>query len=298
MPIPLNLPNFLQAPIQKTDYSGLTSLPMKLLEAYQMPMKMEREKEMFDLKKALQQAEIDYKGSMGKYYEGQAGQPSSPEGKLLKDFNASVAENGMGDPRTQALRTALERKAQGNQGAQVPAQVKGKQMNAMIARDQRNYIAQNLEQPYIGAGSNVKLINDFNRYQATKDPQEKKALAYKLALAVNAKKLLPEYSALQLTSQGQTGTVSAKKAQEKAIQQGWPESLLWFENNMPKEIQELANEIHADSLEKLGKIGLESYQRLIGSQNAGIFNGYGEEMVPPSSLQLGDYNPDEVEYAY
>ena len=297
MPIPLNLPNFLNAPIQKYDNSGLENLPMKLLAAYQMPMKMEREKELHDLKKMLGEAEIKYKGQMGDYYAGKGGEPGSPEGKLLKDFNVSMAENGENDPRTQALRAALERKAQG-QGAQVPAQVKGKQMNAMIARDQRNYIAQNLEQPYIGSGSNVKLMNDYNRYKATQDPQEKKALAYKLALAVNAKKLLPEYSALQLTSQGQTGTVSAKKAQEKAIQQGWPESLLWFENNMPKEIQELANEIHADSLEKLGKIGLESYQKLIGSKDAGIFNGYGEEMVPQSSLQLGNYNPDEVEYAY
>jgi hypothetical protein len=296
MPIPLNLPNFLQAPIQKTDYSGLTNLPMKLLEAYQMPMKMEREKEMFDLKKALQQAEIDYKGSMGKYYEGQAGQPLSPEGKLLQDYNAAMSEKGEQSPQAMALRAALENKARGK-GDMVPAQVKGKQMNAMIARDQRNYIAKNLEQPYIGAGSNVKLINDFNRYNATQDPQEKKALAYKLALAVNAKKLLPEYSALQLTSQGQTGTVSAKKAQEKAIQQGWPESLLWFENNMPKEIQELANEIHADSLEKLGKIGVESYERLIGSKGSGMFDGYNQEMVPESSLQL-QYNPDEVEYAY
>lgn len=296
MPIPLNLPNFLQAPIQKTDYSGLTNLPMKLLEAYQMPMKMDREKEMFDLKKALQQAEIDYKGSMGKYYEGQAGQPLSPEGKLLQDYNAAMGQNGEQSPQALALRAALENKARGRSDA-VPAQVKGKQMNAMIARDQRNYIAQNLEQPYIGSGSNVKLMNDYNRYNATQDPQEKKALAYKLAMAVNAKKLLPEYSALQLTSQGQTGTVSAKKAQEKAIQQGWPESLMWFENNMPKEIQELANVMHADSLEKLGKIGVESYQRLVGAKDAGIFDGYGEEMIPQSSLQL-QYNPDEVEYAY
>lgn len=295
MPIPLNLPNFLQAPIQKTDYSGLSNLPMKLLEAYQMPMKMEREKELFDLKKALQQAEIDYKGSMGKYYEGQAGQPLSPEGKLLQDYNAAMGQSGEQSPQALALRAALEKKAAG-QGDRIPAQVKGKQMNAMIARDQRNYIAQNLEQPYIGAGSNVRLMNDFNRYKVTQDPQEKKALAYKLALAVNAKKLLPEYSALQLTSQGQTGTVSAKKAQEKAIMQGWPESLIWFENNMPEEIQELSNIIHADSLEKLGKIGLESYERLIGSKNPGIFGGYGEELIP--SDQMNQYNPDEVEYAY
>ena len=90
----------------------------------------------------------------------------------------------------------------------------------------------------------------------------------------------------------------AERLKEKAIQQGWPESLMWFENNMPKEIQELANMMHADSLEKLGKIGVESYQRLVGSKGAGIFDGYGQEMVPQSSLQLGDYNPDEVEYAY
>lgn len=60
MPIPLNLPNFLNAPIQKTDYSGLTNLPMKLLEAYQMPMKMEQEEEERKLKNELMRAKKGY----------------------------------------------------------------------------------------------------------------------------------------------------------------------------------------------------------------------------------------------
>lgn len=62
------------------DNSGLENLPMKLLQAYQMPMKMEREQQEFDTANALKKAQANYYNKHADYYE--KGGPNTGSGAL------------------------------------------------------------------------------------------------------------------------------------------------------------------------------------------------------------------------
>ncbi len=297
--MPLQTIDFTKIPLQRSVNPALEGLFSGGVESYMGAKRHKEDTRAKELANALmeqyggreKEAELAYKDAMTQYYSGQVGKPESDVGKLFKDYDRVVQEQGPDSEQARILRDVAEKKARGPEN-KLPAQVVAKTVNGQIANDQRVYMADHLEQPYVGAQSNTVLMNDFFRYKNTKDPMEKKALGFKLAKAVNADKLAPEYANLQLASQGITATKFAKKGQEDAIKQGWPESLAWFKNNMPKEIQELANELHSEALKNLTNIRNQAYNKYAAGKQTAIYNGYGEEM------RSEGYNPDEVEYAY
>jgi hypothetical protein len=129
VPIPLNLPNFLNAPIQKYDNSGLENLPMKLLAAYQMPKKMQNEEEERKLKNQLMEAKAKY------YSEG--GFPARINNPLLQGFEAedqAAKKYGEGSERHEALKRANQE----SQGAQNAGEYEQSLKNAGIGYGGRN----------------------------------------------------------------------------------------------------------------------------------------------------------------
>ncbi len=125
------------------------------------------------------------------------------------------------------------------------------QQKSSIANVARQYVAEHLEQPYIGTGSNIELGMDRYNYPLETNPVTKKAIGDRLVKAAVAAKMAPEYATLQLNAQGVQPTVSSLREQEKAIKQGWAEGIPLAVNNLPNELQQQANDLHAKELQKL-----------------------------------------------
>lgn len=128
------------------------------------------------------------------------------------------------------------------------------EQNASVANTARDYIAEHLEQPFIGSGSNFDVINDRKLYSTTTDSKKKEEYADKLVKAAVAYKMAPEYASFQLKAQNVPATVHALRQQEEAIKLGWPAALKTVVDNLPKELQERANKEHANQLKEVRRV--------------------------------------------
>lgn len=224
------------------------------------------------------EADIDYKRALAQYNRSMLGKPKSAFGNTMYDINQMEAGGEISPEQAAQFKKAIMDKAAGKGSSLIPAQVKGKQMQMQIASAQRIYAEKILNQPYMGFAADIDLMKDLGQYNKTANPEEKKALAYKLALAIAANKFLPEMAGLQIVSQGMRDTLSGKKEQKEAISFGWPKSLGIFSKNAPKEIQRLAEKIHAEELEKVRAVGVDAYQKLVGGQDSAYYDGYNQQM--------------------
>ncbi|MES2356264.1 MAG: hypothetical protein V4568_18035 [Pseudomonadota bacterium] len=330
----LNLPNFMNAPIQKRDYSGLTNLPAQLLAAYQAPEKMDRADEDRRLKNELLKAQTKHHNMAGmsdleKNFglqerileeEGE----DSPKYQYIRDYlqnklksdkgltpsnlaklqaeRAQIAQEGNpNDPRLAEYDAAIKKLGPKEESG-VTNQTKTKQQNALLANDVRDYLSKKNEMPtdYIGFGGSKKMEADRREYKRTKDPVRKKELFTKLAKVANARKMAYEYAVFQLEAQGGNKTKYAIAEQEKAVTQGWPWALDGEIALFPKEIQEEANKIHAREIDKLTKIRTKSFEKMQKGEfgKAEQAEEESENMSPPMPTVLKNlgYNMEDLEH--
>lgn len=128
------------------------------------------------------------------------------------------------------------------------AQQKGSTANVV-----REEMAKYVTNPYIGTGSNAKLLEDRLLYSQTNDPVKKKEIGDRLVSAAVSMKLAPEYASMQLNAQGVPSSVQSLKHQQEAITQGWAEALPKVVNNLPPELQAQAKEQHDAAIEAINQ---------------------------------------------
>lgn len=192
----------------------------------------------------------------------------SPEYKMANAFYQRKAEGSGGTQLTVDPETGMISFTQGGgrgagNGPQIingklvtppsPATINRTQ-NQALANIERRHLA-NMPQPYLGQGSNAAISEDYLNYQNTKDPEA----AERLVRAAVAKKILPEYAALQLRALGAEATKFNLRHQIESIQQGWPKSLDLVSENLPPELQRAADELHAKTLEDLNALSQEQF---------------------------------------
>lgn len=110
MPIRLNLPNFLNAPTQQPDYSGLENLPGKMLQAYMMPMQMQRQQEEHNLKQLLGKAQANYYNKKATEVNKTA---QSDLEKLMNSAKAIELKYGKGSEEDKYAQAYLQSKLKG-----------------------------------------------------------------------------------------------------------------------------------------------------------------------------------------
>lgn len=241
---------------------------------------------------ALMNAQANQAGAHANYYNWQRTLPQSPFGAQIYDINnyqqetnRLAAERGKDDPQVQARNFAIEQAKQLQTTTAVPAAVRTQQINSNRANYIRQYL-QKVEPEYIGEGSIAAIRRDVLEWKRTKDP----ALYDKLTTFGNAVKMIPEYAGYQILSQpGAKDTVAARKHQEKAITQGWPETYQLEVNNFPKELQKGVNAKHGMTLEDINQIGKEAD---IAYKSGSKYEGKN----PPSRLQQNLYTAIDPRY--
>lgn len=165
------------------------------------------------------------------------------------------------DPKTGAVSFTQGRGTSGIQQQIVNGQLVQKPSSPTTNIMQKQQLAnvsrikafEDLEHPYIGEGSNKKIINDYIDLTTNniEDPKTKKETEENIIKAAVSWKMIPEVAALQLESQGVRSTVSALEHQKKALKQGWPVALDFVVNNLPAHIQKEVNKRHSELLTKL-----------------------------------------------
>ncbi len=152
-----------------------------------------------------------------------------------------------------------------------------------LANEARQYVSENLEQPYIGTGSNISLGMDRYNYNNEKNPESKKAIGDRLVKAAVAAKMAPEYASLQLSAQGVQPTVSSLREQEKSIKQGWAEGLPTIVNNLPVDLQKRVQKEHAKELQKLKEIREQHFAK-----------GFPIKITPTDQKDLSKLSDEEL----
>jgi len=191
---------------------------------------------------------------------------SSPEASQFKNYIERLSQGNAGlqlttDPNTGALtslsfggggrnspQSILTTDENGNQvvvSKPTTAQSTTQQKSS-LSEIGRQTIANEAEMPYVGSGSNAKLLEDRINY----DKGNKEA-GERLVKAAVAKMIAPEYAGFQLASQGIPATIPALKHQYETIQQGWPISTNLVLDNLPPELQKEAKKQHAKLLAKI-----------------------------------------------
>lgn len=256
------------APMQEAQLKNISSsIGLKNLQSMEHPLKM----------KMLEAQAAHYgqpslnpmeKAIMGSERIKQMYGENSPQYNMAKDYANKIAQGSQGmqlsvDPETGAVNFSQGGSSLGGNRQQqaIVDTPEGKKMifkagnqamnsyqKSALANSAREYIAKNLEQPYLGSGANADILNDRLNYDKEKDPIKKKEIGDRLVLAAVAEKIAPEYGSLQLSAQNVTPTVSSLHEQEKAIKQGWPEALSIVVNNLPRELQKEAQRLHAIKL--------------------------------------------------
>ena len=272
--------NFAGLPLVRSVNPGLENMFSGTVGAYQGAKGEELKRQEQAFKNALMQqygqrekeADIGLKEAHADFYRN----PLQFATPFQKEAIGAYSEN------PEMLQQIMEQRARGLASGQqkLPSQIVAKTINSAVANQMRNRLLEEIKPPYIGEGSNKALYNDVKRYKSTMDEQEKMALGYKLATQIVAEKMVPELSFLTLTANRVNPTVSALKHQSEVTRYGWPEAMGWFKKNLPKEIQELADEIHAQRVQELTKMGMDSYQGLTSGMGNALFDGYGDEMIP------------------
>lgn len=190
----------------------------------------------------------------------------SPEAKAAENYVQRLAQGSQGlqlttDPTTGALtslsfggsgrggpQSVLTTDAEGNQvvvSKPTPAQATAQQKSS-LSEIGRGTIAERAEMPYIGSGSNAKIIEDRLNYK-----KGDKAAGERLVRAAVAKLIAPEYAGFQLASQGISATIPALNHQFETIKQGWPEAANLVVENLPPELQKEAKKQHAALLKEI-----------------------------------------------
>ena len=317
--MPLNLPDFLRAPIQQNQYElNQPTNPLEALEnfvpnafkAYNAPIEMKNERELekhnIEAKRIAnsflereKEAEIAHKDAMAKYYLGEGKGTGvsggsgalSNLGKIMQERQQAVSQYGETSPEVKAY-DAYINKIQGQGRGGLPSPVITKQTNALIATPMRLYLDENAQMPtkYLGPKGNVALGKDILEYNRTKDPERKSILANELANAALAEKMVAEASMAQITSQGLNPTVGAMKHQEKSIRQNWPLASKLATNNLPKDVAKLANEKHSKILGDLTNLRTKSF----GDAEKGV----SPEFQSIQQAQQGQYNQQADEYGW
>ncbi len=211
----------------------------------------------------------------------------SPYGKALADINYIKNKYGEDHPLYKEGIKYLNRVAEGNPGIELtvdpksgaisftqgtrgsaPKQqvVNGKLVQSPTTQTTSQQQGQQLsnvarigafkdtENPYVGKESNKEMMTDYmNLISGKLKGNQKKNVEDKLVKAAIADKMVPEIAGLQLQSQGVRATVPALAHQRDAITQGWPISLKWVVNNLPKYLQDRAIAEHTELLSKLNK---------------------------------------------
>lgn len=213
-------------------------------------------------------------GKMGQLFTLRNSLPEGSQDRALVDEaikNAAAGSAGLNfniDPATGAINLSQGGSSRGGPQAQLVTDKDGNkvlvqkpttpvatgQQKLDLANVVRQHMAENTEQPYLGTGSNIELGFDRYSYANEKDPKKKKAIGDKLVKAATAVMLAPEYAGLQLQAQGTPSSKFAIKDQERAIKQGWPESIDLIVNNLPPELQAQAKKEHAKTLQKLKEL--------------------------------------------
>lgn len=167
----------------------------------------------------------------------------------LRTREALAREEGEDSPNVQKLDSYIDKIT----GTAATGTTKSRMQSAALANIGRQYLSEK-EQPYKGTGSTLQFGNDRLEYETTKDPKKKQQLKEKLATAAAAWKIAPEYAGYQLSAQGITPTVHALTLQEKAIKQGWPYKMNTLIDNLPEDVQELANKYHSNWLKDVTRL--------------------------------------------
>lgn len=210
--------------------------------------------------------------------------------KAIADAMAVKAQYGENSPEAQLASAWLQRKAEGAPGMQLDidpstgaisfrqgnapggsgkgsqvvdgkyitppsSAVVNEQQGKQLSNVVRDFLSKAADQPYIGEGSNVNLLDDWSAYKQTRDP----AIAEKLIQAAVTYKLLPEIALQQLQSQGVKATVSAQKHQRDAIMLGWPASLKYVVDNLPPDLQKQAKQRHDELLKESHRLQTQHY---------------------------------------
>lgn len=194
----------------------------------------------------------------------------SQEAKEARSYASRLAQGSQGtslmvDPQTGAVSFSQGGSSRSGPQSQIVTDDQGNkvlvskptqpvttaQQKLSLANEARQYVSENLEQPYVGTGSNIDLISDRKNYITERDPIKKKEIGDRLIKAAVAAKMAPEYASLQLNAQGVQPTVSSLKEQENSIKQGWAEGLRIAVNNLPQDLQKKVQLEHAKELQKL-----------------------------------------------
>ncbi len=146
--------------------------------------------------------------------------------------------------------------------------VKTDQLNSQIATVARHYMNEKIKPTYFGAGATKEMISDILKYPRIKDPAEKEKLKVKMAEQILAEKLVPEAAGYQLISLKQNDNLHSRREQEKAIKKGWPELGGFITNQMPREVIDLADQMHAEEVKNLSTLTSNEYKKIMGGTNA------------------------------
>ena len=131
----------------------------------------------------------------------------------------------------------------------------------------REYLQKNVSYPkeYMGAGGSLAMAKDVADYSANKNP----AAAKRLATAAASEMFVPEYAGFQLQSQGQKTTVPGMHhQQEGTIRRGRPYISNLLTNNLPREVQEMATQLHGKHAAEINRIRENFYSKGGRSQHA------------------------------
>ncbi len=197
--------------------------------------------------------------------------PNNPEMQQMADaFVRRKAEGAPGiqldvDPSTGAVSFSQGNRAGGaGKGSQVidgnlitppSAAITNEQQGKQLSNTVRDFLAQTVEQPYVGEGSNDFIMSDLDKYKQTKDP----VVGERLVNAAVSVKLVPEIALQQLQSQGVKATVSAQHHQKEAITQGWPLAIKYVTDNLPPELQKRAKQKHDQILKEAHRLQTQHY---------------------------------------
>lgn len=163
----------------------------------------------------------------------------------IETIDRKIAEKiaeGKGDSQEVKDLIAVRDKETGNAPT---TSVKTANQNARIANKLRQHTrAVEMPKEYLGKGGNQALYKDMEKYEKTKDPKEKQIFFERLRQAYLADKIMPEYAGYQLISFGTKDVQGAREAQERILTKGWPETIRFQTNRLPKEIIDSGNEEH------------------------------------------------------
>ena len=208
----------------------------------------------------LEKAQAGYERAVHQFGE------KSEQARDAKAYAQRIAQGSQGlqlttDPTTGALtslsfggssrggpQSALTTDAEGNQvvvSKPTTAQATAQQKSS-LSEIGRGTIAERAEMPYIGSGSNAKIIEDRLNYQ-----KGDKAAGERLVRAAVAEMIAPEYAGFQLASQGISATIPALNHQFETIKQGWPAAANLVVENLPPELQKEAKKQHAALLKEI-----------------------------------------------